>query len=45
MLSESELKKQLSKGQFKNIYLVFGEEKMLVKRAIEQIEKKDHRLR
>lgn len=40
MLSESELKKQLSKGQFKNIYLVFGEEKMLVKRAIEQIEKK-----
>lgn len=40
MINESELKKQLSKGQFKNLYLVFGEEKMLVKRAVEQIEKK-----
>lgn len=40
MYNESELKKHLSKGPFKNIYLVFGEEKMLVKRAVEQIEKK-----
>lgn len=40
MYNESELKKHLSTGQFKNIYLVFGEEKMLVKRAVEQIEKK-----
>ncbi len=40
MISESELKKHLSSGQFKNCYLVFGEEKMLVKRAVEQIEKK-----
>lgn len=40
MVNESELKKHLSSGQFKNVYLVFGEEKMLVKRAVEQIEKK-----
>ncbi len=40
MLNESELKKHLSSGQFKNVYLIFGEEKMLVKRAAEQIEKK-----
>ena len=40
MITESELKKRLSSGQFKSIYLVFGDEKMLVKRATEQIEKK-----
>ncbi len=40
MLNESELKKHLSSGRFKNVYLIFGEEKMLVKRAVEQIEKK-----
>ena len=40
MVSESELKKHLSSGQFKNLYLIFGEEKMLVKRAAEQVEKK-----
>ena len=40
MYSESDLKKHLSSGKFKNLYLVFGEEKMLVKRAAEQIEKK-----
>lgn len=40
MLNESELKKHLSAGQFKNVYLVFGEEKMLVKRSVELIEKK-----
>lgn len=40
MYTESELKKHLSSGHFKNIYLVFGEEKMLVKRAAELIEKK-----
>ena len=40
MLNESELKKHLSSGRFKSVYLIFGEEKMLVKRAVEQIEKK-----
>lgn len=40
MLTESELKKHLSGGHFKNIYLIFGEEKMLVKRSTELIEKK-----
>ena len=40
MINESELKKQLSSGKFKNIYLVFGEEKMLVNRAVDLIEKK-----
>lgn len=40
MFTESELKKHLSAGHFKNIYLVFGEEKMLVKRCVELIEKK-----
>ena len=40
MYSESELKKHLSGGHFKNIYLCFGEEKMLVKRSAELIEKK-----
>ena len=40
MYTESELKKHLAGGQFKRIYLIFGEEKMLVKRSTEQIEKK-----
>lgn len=40
MYSESELKKHLSSGHFKNVYLCFGEEKMLVKRSAELIEKK-----
>ena len=40
MLNESELKKHLNEGRFKNIYLVFGEEKMLVKRCTELILKK-----
>ena len=40
MLNESELKKHLNEGRFKNIYLVFGEEKMLVKRSSELILKK-----
>ena len=40
MYTESELKKHLSGGHFSSLYLVFGEEKMLVKRAAQQIEKK-----
>lgn len=40
MYNESELKKHLSSGQFKNIYLVFGEEKMLVRNSVALIEKK-----
>ena len=40
MYTESELKKHLSSAKFKNLYLVFGEEKMLVKRTTELIEKK-----
>ena len=40
MLNESELKKHLSEGRFKTVYLVFGEEKMLVKRCAELILKK-----
>ena len=40
MYTESELKKHLSSGSFKNIYLVFGEEKMLVKNSSELIVKK-----
>lgn len=40
MVKESELKKQLNSGDFKNLYLCFGEEKMLVKRSAELIEKK-----
>lgn len=40
MYTESELKKHLSGGHFKNVYLCFGEEKMLVKRSAELIEKK-----
>ena len=39
-MTESELKKQLNSGNFKKIYLIFGEEKMLVKRSAELIEKK-----
>lgn len=40
MFTESELKKHLNGGHFKNAYLCFGEEKMLVKRSTELIEKK-----
>lgn len=40
MVTESELKKQLNSGHFSNLYLCFGEEKMLVKRSAELIEKK-----
>ena len=40
MYSESELKKHLSSGKPSRIYLVFGEEKMLVKRSVGLIEKK-----
>lgn len=40
MYTESELKKHLNGGHFKNVYLCFGEEKMLVKRSAELIEKK-----
>ncbi len=40
MYTESELKKHLNSGHFKRIYLCFGEEKMLVKRSAELIEKK-----
>lgn len=40
MYNESELKKHLNSGKFSNIYLVFGEEKMLVKRSAELILKK-----
>ena len=40
MYTESELKKHLNSGHFNNIYLCFGEEKMLVKRSVELIEKK-----
>ena len=40
MFTESELKKHLNSGHFKNLYLCFGEEKMLVKRSAELIEKK-----
>lgn len=35
MYNETTLKKHLSTGEFKNIYLLFGEEKMLVKRSTE----------
>ena len=40
MLNESELKKHLNEGRFKNLYLVFGEEKMLVRRCTDLILKK-----
>lgn len=40
MFTESELKKHLNSGKFCNLYLCFGEEKMLVKRCAELIEKK-----
>lgn len=40
MLNESELKKHLNEGKFKGIYLVFGEEKMLVRRCTDLILKK-----
>lgn len=40
MYTESELKKHLSSGGFKSIYLVFGEEKMLVRNCAELIVKK-----
>lgn len=40
MVTESELKKQLNSGNYSNLYLCFGEEKMLVKRSAELIEKK-----
>lgn len=40
MYTESELKKHLNSGHFKNVYLCFGEEKMLVRRSVELIEKK-----
>lgn len=40
MVKESELKKHLNSGQFSHLYLCFGEEKMLVKRSVELIEKK-----
>ena len=40
MYTESELKKHLSSGKFSNLYLVFGEEKMLVKNSTELIVKK-----
>ncbi len=40
MYTESELKKHLNSGHYKNVYLCFGEEKMLVKRSVELIEKK-----
>ena len=40
MITESELKKQLNSGRFSHLYLCFGEEKMLVKRSAELIEKK-----
>ena len=40
MFTESELKKHLNSGSFKNLYLCFGEEKMLVKRSVDLIEKK-----
>ena len=40
MLNETELKKALNAGQVKNLYMVFGEEKMLVKMSSELILKK-----
>ena len=40
MVNESQLKKQLSSGQISNLYLCFGEEKMLVKRCAQLIESK-----
>lgn len=40
MFTESQLKKHLNSGKFSNLYLCFGEEKMLVKRCTELIEKK-----
>ncbi|MBQ3266055.1 MAG: DNA polymerase III subunit delta [Ruminococcus sp.] len=40
MFTESELKKHLNSGHFSSVYLCFGEEKMLVKRSAELIEKK-----
>lgn len=38
MVNESQLKKQLNSGQISNLYLCFGEEKMLVKRCAQLIE-------
>ena len=40
MVTESQLKKQLGSGQISNLYLCFGEEKMLVKRCAQLIENK-----
>ena len=40
MVTESQLKKQLNSGQISNLYLCFGEEKMLVKRCAQLIENK-----
>ena len=40
MYTESELKKHLNSGRFSGVYLLFGEEKMLVKRSTELVEKK-----
>uniref|UniRef100_UPI0038665E09 hypothetical protein n=1 Tax=Ruminococcus sp. TaxID=41978 RepID=UPI0038665E09 len=40
MVNESQLKKQLNSGQISNLYLCFGEEKMLVKRCAQLIENK-----
>lgn len=40
MFNESDFKKHLSTGEFKNLYLLYGEEKMLVKRSTEQLLKK-----
>lgn len=40
MLTESELRKQLNSGQTKKLYMIFGEEKMLVKLTAETLLKK-----
>lgn len=40
MVTESQLKKKLNSGQISNLYLCFGEEKMLVKRCAQLIENK-----
>ncbi len=40
MLTESQIKKDLSAGKFSQLYLIFGEEKMLVKILSEQVIKK-----
>ena len=44
-INESKLKEQIQRGQFGNLYLLYGEEKMLVKRDLLRLTKKTERFR